>query len=101
MEKKLKKDKLKIAQGKISELSADHCFSIIFDPRAREQSLDLVADDPKVVLKWTRALTKIIQAMKSVEMQKEHECYLRSQFQSADKKSSGYLLLHEFAELLR
>ena len=34
-------------------------------------------------------------------MQREHECYLRSQFQAADKTSSGYLLPHEFGELLR
>ena len=27
--------------------------------------------------------------------------YLRSQFQAADKTSSGYLLPHEFGELLR
>ena len=30
-----------------------------------------------------------------------NEGYLRSQFQAADKTSSGYLLPHEFGELLR
>lgn len=50
---------------------------------------------------WVQNLTQIIQATKGVEMQKEHECYLRSQFQSADQTNSGYLLPHEFAELLR
>ena len=34
-------------------------------------------------------------------MQREHECYLRSQFQAADKTNNGYLLPHEFGELLR
>jgi Ca2+-binding EF-hand superfamily protein len=63
--------------------------------------LDLVTDDVNVVEMWVEALNHIISATKSVEMQKEHECYLRSQFQTADKKNRGHLLLHEFAELLR
>lgn len=65
------------------------------------QTLDLVAENVKISKLWVEILTHIIQASKSVEMQREHECYLRSQFQAADKTSSGYLLPHEFGELLR
>ena len=46
---------------------------------------------------WIQALSHIVQATKSVELQKEHENYLRSQFQAADVTKDGYLLLDEFA----
>ncbi len=105
LEKRLAKEgnssKNKFSDKVEGGVTPDHCFSLIFDPRAGQTSLDLVAETPKVASKWLKALTKIVQAIKAVEMQKEHECYLRSQFQTADKKSSGYLLIHEFAELLR
>ena len=49
---------------------------------------------------WIQALSHIIQATKSVELQKEHENYLRSQFQAADVTKDGYLLLDEFAGIV-
>ena len=79
---KKKEKKLKLAH-----LTADHCFSIIFDPRYSSQSLDLIAEDVKIAQNWVAVLTCIIQATKSVEMQREHEYYLRSQFQAADKSN--------------
>ena len=98
VEKKMKKDTKKIP---VKIENADHCFSIIFDPRYSRHSLNLVAEDLQVAQLWVAVLTCIIQATKSVEMQREHECYLRSQFQAADKSNSSYLQLHEFGELLR
>ena len=41
---------------------------------------------------WIQALSHIIQATKSVELQKEHENYLRSQFQAADVTKDAYRL---------
>ena len=61
------------------------------------QSLDLISEDIQVAQMWIQALSHIIQATKSVELQKEHESYLRSQFQAADVTKDGYLLLDEFA----
>ena len=49
---------------------------------------------------WIQALSHIVQATKSVELQKEHENYLRSQFQAADVTKDGYLLLDEFAGIV-
>ena len=37
------------------------------------QSLDLVAEHTKIAKMWVEVLTHIIQATKSVEMQREHE----------------------------
>lgn len=45
------------------------------------QSLDLISEDTQVAQMWVQVLTHIIQATQSVEMQREHESYLRSQFQ--------------------
>ena len=45
------------------------------------QSLDLISEDIQVAQMWVQVLTHIIQATQSVEMQREHESYLRSQFQ--------------------
>ena len=97
LEKKIKKRQ----KVKLNNLGADNCFSIIFDPRYSSQSLDFVAEDAAVAGLWVAVLTCIIQATKSVEMQKEHEYYLRSQFQAADQSNHGYLQLHEFGQLLR
>ena len=45
------------------------------------QSLDLISEDIQIAQMWVQVLTHIIQATQSVEMQREHESYLRSQFQ--------------------
>ena len=60
-----------------------HLFSIItlkkclnYFPKTliwAAQSLDLVAEHTKIAKMWVEVLTHIIQATKSVEMQREHE----------------------------
>ena len=64
------------------------------------QTLDLISEDIQVAEMWIQALSHIVQATKSVELQKEHENYLRSQFQAADVTKDGYLLLDEFAGIV-
>jgi len=48
-----------------------------------------------------KAIRVLISAMKSVEVQKEHENFLRKQFQLADSGGRGLLIFEEFVELLR
>ena len=74
---------------------------MIFDPRYSVRSLDLISEDAQEAQMWVQALNHIIEASKSVELQREHENYLHSQFLAADKNKDGNLLLQEFAELLK
>ena len=60
-----------------------------------------MSEDPLVTQSWVRALNRILNATKSIEMQKDYELYLRDQFQMADKDSSGTLTLSEFAKLMQ
>ena len=91
----------KIDSFKISHhLKKENCFSIIFDPELSMKSLDLVAKDRKTCWLWVNALNRIVNATKSIEMQKEYELYLRNQFHAADENDSGNLTLNEFAGLL-
>jgi hypothetical protein len=61
-------------------LQADHSFSIIFAPKhSRPRTLDLVSEDPVVCQTWFRTLNRILNATKSIEMQKDYELYLHDQ----------------------
>ena len=90
------------ARFKIADfLRADNCFSIIFAPRLNRPSLDLVARDRRISNAWVSTLTRLINAAKSIEIQKEYELYLRNQFHAADENRSGNLTINEFSILLR
>ena len=83
---------------------AENYFSLIFSTkfgRPNTLTLDLVSEDPINAKSWVRTLNRILNATKSIEMQKEYELYLRDQFQMADKDSSGTLTLSEFAKLVQ
>lgn len=82
-------------------LYSDNCFSVIFDPKLSTQSLDLVAEDTRTRTAWVKTLNRIVNATKSIEIQKEYELYLRNQFHSADENQSGNLTVNEFAVLLQ
>ena len=87
---------------KIAEfLNAENCFSVIFAPRLKRKSLDLVARDAKTASAWIGALGRLVNAAKNVEIQKEYELYLRNQFHAADANRSGSLTVDEFSGLLR
>lgn len=93
----------KMHQIKLSSdcLYSDNCFSVIFDPKLSVKSLDLVAEDTRTKSVWVMALNRIVNATKSIEIQKEYELYLRNQFHAADENESGDLTLNEFATLLQ
>lgn len=95
VEKKV--DSLKIS----GHLRQENCFSIIFNPELNTKSLDLVAKDKRVCTNWVNALNRVINATKSIELQKEYELYLRNQFHAADDNDSGNLTVNEFAGLLQ
>lgn len=82
-------------------LKAENCFSLIFDSHYRTPSLDLVAEDQKVCNSWVTNLSRIINATKSIEIQKDYELYLRNQFHTADENHNGNLTLNEFSGLLQ
>ena len=54
-----------------------------------------------VAQSWVMALNRILNATRSIEMQKDYELYLRDQFQMADKDSSGTLTISEFTKLMQ
>ena len=60
-----------------------------------------MSEDASLVALWVRALNRILDATKSIELQKDYELYLRDQFLMADKDSSGTLTLPEFAKLMQ
>ena len=88
-------------QLKFPKAPADRCFSLIFDKRIRTKPLDLVADDIRTCDIWVKTIRFLVTATKNVEVQKEHENFLRKQFQAADSRGGGFLLIDEFADLLR
>ncbi len=49
---------------------------------------------------WVRTLRAILNAAKSIEIQKEYEQHLKAQFASADDNRNGTLTVDEFAGLL-
>lgn len=93
----------KMHQIKLSTdcLYSDNCFSVIFDPKLSVKSLDLVAEDARTKTAWVVTLNRIVNATKSIEIQKEYELYLRNQFHTADENESGNLTINEFAILLQ
>ena len=104
VEKRVKKSETEETPTKYprcSKTTVDQCFSIIFDKRIRTKPLDLVADDVRTCDIWIKTIRSLVSATKNVEAQKEHENFLRKQFQAADSRGSGFLLIDEFAELLR
>ncbi|XP_059082228.1 1-phosphatidylinositol 4,5-bisphosphate phosphodiesterase eta-2-like isoform X1 [Tigriopus californicus] len=82
-------------------LKAENCFSLIFDSHYRTPSLDLVAEDQKICNSWVANISRIINATKSIEIQKDYELYLRNQFHTADENHNGNLTLNEFSGLLQ
>ena len=83
VEKRLKKcENSNSPKQNPSKVSVDLCFSIIFDKRIRSKPLDLVADDIKTCDIWIKNIRNLVSATKTVETQKEHENFLRKQFQA-------------------
>ena len=90
-------------------LHKSHCFSVILNnnnnndkkKKSVPTTLDLVSGDSLTARAWVRALGRIVNATKSIEIQKEYEMYLRDQFRAADVNDSGSLTMNEFSLLLR
>jgi len=91
VEKRLKKSQnVQSPKRKTSKISVDHCFSIIFDKRIRSKPLDLVTDDIRTCDIWVKTIRSLVSATKNVEAQKEHENFLRKQFQAADSRGVNF-----------
>ena len=96
---KIKKQKEE--EGKVSFIDPQKCFSIIFERKQAQQTLDLVCEDTDTRDRWYQSVRKIISEVNEKKDHNYQEQFLRNLFKSADKNHSGVLDPTEFAEVMR
>ncbi|XP_054156310.1 1-phosphatidylinositol 4,5-bisphosphate phosphodiesterase delta-4-like [Oppia nitens] len=82
----------------LPELTADNCFSLVFDSGAETE--DLVAPNTEVRDLWVKGLSYLIATYKNQTRENEDEVWLRQQFREADRNSNGNLSFDEVYDLV-
>jgi len=87
--------------NKLSEVTKDVAFSIVFNEDCNMPPVDLVAHDKKTRDAWVAAITHCIVLMKSLSGKTEYDLFLKKKFRSADKNNSNSLTFSETKDLVK
>jgi phosphatidylinositol phospholipase C delta len=87
--------------NKLSEVTKDVAFSIVFNDDCNMPPVDLVAHDKKTRDAWVAAITHCIVLMKSLSWKTEYDLFLKKKFRIADKNKSNSLTFSETKDLVK